>query len=146
MPRLRRVKLGHRINPSAVSMFTSLHCILAHSGTQLDKLPLFTGVLKYHGIPRGLAGTRRNAGRDDATTWNGSHFISAAQVDGYPDSEESETEVEGDMTFVLQMIDALEAREKINSRSSDVSLLEMARPAKVRGKSGLCAIFEVASS
>ncbi|KZP20322.1 hypothetical protein FIBSPDRAFT_861859 [Athelia psychrophila] len=117
MPKLRRISLAHR----------------SRTTSALDKIP------NGRGIPHGLAGARRNAGRGvggDGTKWNSSYFIGAAQVDGYPDSEESETEVEGDMAFILQMIDALEAREareKIESRSSNVSLLEMVRPARARG-------------
>lgn len=38
------------------------------------------------------------------------------------------------MTFILQMIDALEAKENIERRSLNISLLEMARPARARGE------------
>ncbi|KAF7976939.1 hypothetical protein HWV62_5361 [Athelia sp. TMB] len=106
MPKLRRVQMAYK--PSVD-----------------DKLPA-----TRRGFTRGTAGARRNAGRGDGANWSGKYFLSGPQVDGYPDLEEPEAE--GDMTLILQMIDDLEARERIASRALDISLFEIAQPAKVK--------------
>lgn len=126
MPKLRRITLAHK--PSIVSLHGSLSGYFVGLICQQDKIPL-----KLRGISRGFAGSPRNAGRKDGSRWNGKSFISPADVDGHPDTDKSEDDE--DMTFILQMIDDLSARESIQNRRMSISLLDIARPAKAKGTS-----------
>jgi hypothetical protein len=77
----------------------------------------------------GVAGSRRNPGREDRFTWNSSFFISPGDIDGYPD----ETEPESEIDVIQQIIEDLCTTDRRHCQPMSVSLFDIARPAKVKG-------------
>jgi len=76
----------------------------------------------------GLAGSRRNPGREDGTQWNGSSFMSPADVDGYPEDTTSDNEI-----VLQQIIEDLTTECEYERRPMSVLLVDIARPAKAKG-------------
>jgi hypothetical protein len=79
----------------------------------------------------GVAGSRRNPGREDKFTWNSSFFISPADIDGYPDDIMSDFEDE----ILRQIIQDICNEDEPERRPISVSLIDIAvaRPAKAKG-------------
>jgi hypothetical protein len=87
----------------------------------------------------GVAGSRRNPGREDKFTWNSSFFISPADIDGYPDDIMSDYEDE----ILLQIIQEICNEDEPERRPISVSLIDIdvARPAKAKGINTVYAIL-----
>jgi len=88
----------------------------------------------------GLAGTRRNPGKEDGLIWNGSSFLSPANVDGVYHDDASEDDVEDEI--LQQIIDRITLAESEERGPISVSLVDIARPEKVRAK-GVAREFEL---
>jgi len=86
-----------------------------------DKIPL-----KLRWAP-GVAGARRNPGREDGSRWNSSSFLSPADVDGHPEDGW------GDSNIEVIIDDLSSKREDEGPQPMIVSLLDIAQPAKVKG-------------
>lgn len=79
----------------------------------------------------GVAGARRNPGREDGSRWNSSSFMSPADVDGHAEDGWSDSETE----VLQEIIDSLPIKGEYGyeDRPMVVSLLDIARPAKAKG-------------
>jgi len=77
----------------------------------------------------GLAGSRRNPGREDGFQWNADHFLSPADVDGNPNEAVSDCEID----ILQQIIEDISTGDEYEPQRMSVSLLDIARPAKAKG-------------
>jgi hypothetical protein len=85
----------------------------------------------------GVAGSRRNPGREDKFTWNSSFFISPADIDGYPDDIVSDDDHE----ILRQIVEDTCSRDECELRPMLVSLLDIARPAKAKGTNTVSMLY-----
>ena len=77
----------------------------------------------------GLAGSRRNPGREDGFQWNADYFLSPADVDGNPNEAVSDCEID----ILQQIIEDISTGDEYEPQRMSVSLLDIARPAKAKG-------------
>jgi len=120
MPKLRRQRFCHR--PQKVRIKDFDLCPQFNNDNK-DNIPL-----RLRWAP-GVAGARRNPGREDRLRWNSSSFVSSADIDGYLEDSWCDTEIE-----VLHELIGLSNEDKQERQEMSVALLDIARPAKVKGK------------